>query len=75
MKYRMYLCNIGCTLDMVYWLIGANTPIMKNAFKMSKFGQKILGVNLNILCSFTKVLLRKDILCGLCEEEKKISCK
>jgi hypothetical protein len=57
---------------MVFWLIGANAPIMKIYFKFfEKIEQKIMGMHMNILCPSIKVLVRKDIFCGLCKKDKK----
>jgi hypothetical protein len=38
--------------------------------KIKKFGQKILGMHLNILCPSTKVFVRKGIFCDLCKKDK-----
>jgi hypothetical protein len=49
---------------MVFWLIGANAPIMKIHFKkIKKFGQKNPGMHLNILCPSTKVGIIGIVLC------------
>jgi hypothetical protein len=61
---------------MVFWLIGANTPIIKIYFKcilkkLKKIEQKIMGMHMNILCPSIKVLVRKDIFYGLCKKDKK----
>jgi hypothetical protein len=39
--------------------------------KIKKMEQKILGMHMNILCPSIKVLVRKDIFCGLCKNNKK----
>jgi hypothetical protein len=36
-----------------------------------KIEQKILGMHMNILCPSIEVLVRKDIFCGLCKNDKK----
>jgi hypothetical protein len=43
--------------------------------KIKKFGQKIPGMHLNILCPSTKVFVRKDIFCDLCKKDKKMLSK
>jgi hypothetical protein len=72
---RVYLSGY-VSVDMVFWLIGANASIMKIHFKCifkksKKIEQKIPGMHMNILCPSIKVLLRKDIFCGLCKNDKK----
>jgi hypothetical protein len=62
--------------DMVFWLIGANTLIIKIHFKCifkksKKMNKKIPGMHMSILCPSIKVLVRKDIFCGLCKKNKK----
>jgi hypothetical protein len=43
-----------------------------NAFqRIKKIEQKIPGMHMNILCPSIKVLVRKDIFCGLCKNDKK----
>jgi hypothetical protein len=39
--------------------------------KFEKIEQKILGIHMNILCLSIKVLVRKDIFCGLCKNDNK----
>jgi hypothetical protein len=39
--------------------------------KIKEIEQKILGIHMNILCPSIKVLVRQDILCGLCKNDKK----
>jgi hypothetical protein len=60
---------------MVFWLIGANALIMKIyfkcIFKKSEKLKKIPGMHMNILCPFIEVLVRKDMFCGLCKNDKK----
>jgi hypothetical protein len=43
--------------------------------KIKKIEQKIPGMYMNILCPSIKVLVRKDIFCGLCKNDKKQLCK
>jgi hypothetical protein len=48
-----------------------NTFLMH--FKNKKIEQKIRGMHMNILCPSIKVLVRKDIFCGMCKNDKKNS--
>jgi hypothetical protein len=70
--------QVWIDVDMVFWLIGSNAPIMKIYFKcilkkIRKIEQKNPGMHMNILCQSIKIWVIKDIFCGLCKNDKKNS--
>jgi hypothetical protein len=59
---------------MVFWLIGANAPIMNNAFKFllkcQEIMEKIIGVYLDMLCLHTRFCEKRTIFMGCAKKTK-----
>jgi hypothetical protein len=61
-------------VEMMFWLVGANAPIIKNVFqmpfRMSTNSDKNLGYTSEHSMLSTKVSWRNDISCGLRKNTK-----